>query len=261
WCGKHGYMATPDYRQEVEDQLRNNYEDVLRKDFQKQEQARIKAQIREEQKIEREREREIKRLENEQAAIEQALQKALKEAEDVHTEEVGRLQVLLREAEEKAQRAKSRAELTRSGHVYVLSNIGSFGEGVFKIGMTRRDYPMDRVKELGDASVPFPFDVHAMISCDDAPKLENTLHREFHKLRLNKVNLRREFFKIGLDTIVEEVRKHHGEVDYVAEPEALQYRESISMTDDEYDYISEQMMAVEGRRGNSATGDVVSELP
>ena len=79
--------------------------------------------------------------------------------------------------------------------MYVLSNIGSFGEGVYKIGMTRRLEPQDRVRELGDASVPFPFDVHMMISCDDAPSLENALHRESHKQRVNKVNFRKEFFR------------------------------------------------------------------
>lgn len=93
------------------------------------------------------------------------------------------------------------AQQTKAGNVYVISNLGSFGDRVSKIGMTRRLEPMDRVKELGDASVPFPFDVHMMIACDDVPKLETALHREFHKRRINRVNLRKEFFRVGLEEI------------------------------------------------------------
>ena len=89
----------------------------------------------------------------------------------------------LAEAQASSERAKSMAQLTKAGHVYILSNIGSFGEGIFKVGMTRRLEPQDRVKELGDASVPFPFDVHAMISCENAPGLENALHKELARYR------------------------------------------------------------------------------
>ena len=93
------------------------------------------------------------------------------------------------------------AQQTKAGHVYVISNIGSFGDNVFKIGMTRRLEPMDRVKELGDASVPFEFDVHAMIYSDNAPELENIMHKEFDSRRVNLVNSRKEFFKVELQEI------------------------------------------------------------
>jgi hypothetical protein len=139
------------------------------------------------------------------------------------------------------ERAKSRAQMTKSGYVYVLSNIGSFGDDVYKIGMTRRLEPMDRVKELGDASVPFPFDVHMMISSDDAPTLENTLHREFHRQRVNRANFRKEYFRVDLDAIRQAVEANHGEVEYVAEPEALEYRESLEMTDEDYDLVERAM--------------------
>ena len=129
--------------------------------------------------------------------------------------------------------------MTRSGHVYVLSNIGSFGEGVLKVGMTRRLEPMDRVKELGDASVPFPFDVHMMISCDDAPTLENALHRELHKQRVNKVNFRKEFFHTDIESVRKMVEANHGKVDYVADAEALQYREGADMTDEDYEFVEQ----------------------
>ncbi len=111
------------------------------------------------------------------------------------------------------------------------------GDGIFKIGMTRRLEPMDRVKELGSASVPFPFDVHMMISCDDAPALENALHHELHTSRVNRVNFRKEYFKTNIKTIRDIVERNHGEVDYVADAEALEYYESQQMTDEDFSYI------------------------
>ena len=128
------------------------------------------------------------------------------ESERAITEQhIAELEQRLLEAEAKEARAKSMAEQTRKGHVYVISNIGSFGEDVYKIGLTRRLEPMDRVKELGDASVPFPFDVHAMIYAEDAPALEAALHRKFTLQRVNAVNLRKEFFQVDLPTIKDAV--------------------------------------------------------
>lgn len=121
----------------------------------------------------------------------------------------------------------------KQGHVYIISNIGSFGENVFKIGMTRRLEPMDRVKELSGASVPFDFDVHAMISCDDAPALEKTLHDSLEKYRINRINLRKEFFRVKLEKIINEVERHHGQVEYVADPAALQYLQSLECAENE----------------------------
>jgi hypothetical protein len=94
----------------------------------------------------------------------------------------------------KNQRALSMAQQTRLGHVYVISNIGSFGENIYKIGMTRRLEFLDRVKGLGDASVPFSFDVHTIIKADDVPTLEKMLHKKFANKKVNKVNSRKEFF-------------------------------------------------------------------
>ncbi len=111
------------------------------------------------------------------------------------------LEKQLKEAQKKGERAVSRAQMTKSGVVYVISNIGSFGHGVYKIGMTRRLEPLDRVRELGDASVPFPFDVHAMILSDNAPELEKKLHKFFNERRLNLVNNRKEFFNVSLEDI------------------------------------------------------------
>jgi chromosome segregation ATPase len=112
------------------------------------------------------------------------------------------------------------------GYVYVISNIGAFGENVYKIGMTRRLEPMDRVRELGDASVPFPFDVHAIIFSQDAPNMEYQLHQVFDSERLNMINCRREFFKVPLSKIKEEAEKLGARVEFTMLAEAREYRES-----------------------------------
>lgn len=118
----------------------------------------------------------------------------------------------------------------RAGYVYVISNIGAFGPNVYKIGMTRRLDPQDRVDELGDASVPFNFDVHAMIFSGDAPALEAALHRAFEDRKLNMVNTRREFFNVTLDEIKEVVKKNFDKtVEFVDVPDAEQYRISQEM--------------------------------
>src|SRR5690606_5862561 len=125
---------------------------------------------------------------------------------------------------------KSMAQQTRAGHVYVISNIGSFGEGVFKIGMTRRLEPLDRIKELGDASVPFSFDVHAMIYSDDAPSLEAELHKKFADNRVNLVNLRKEFFKVDMESIKEYLVEKDYNIDSInIDPSANEFFETMSI--------------------------------
>lgn len=120
----------------------------------------------------------------------------------------------------------------RAGYVYVISNIGAFGENIFKIGMTRRLEPMERVNELGDASVPFNFDVHALIFTDDAPGLEAALHNAFEKKKVNKINPRREFFNVSLEEIKAEVRKNFDKtVEWIDVAEAEQYRQSLLLSE------------------------------
>jgi len=116
------------------------------------------------------------------------------------------------------------AQITKRGHVYIISNIGSFGEEVFKIGMTRRKDPGDRVDELSDAAVPFAFDIHAMVLTDNAPALENALHREFEARRLNKVNSRKEFFRITIDDISKACERLGYKVSLSQEAEAREFR-------------------------------------
>ena len=113
----------------------------------------------------------------------------------------------------------------KAGYVYIISNIGAFGENVYKIGMTRRLEPMDRIDELGDASVPFDFDVHALIFSDDAPALEAALHKAFDNRKVNMINQRREFFRVPLDEIEAVVKKNYDKtVEFIRIPPAEQFR-------------------------------------
>ncbi|MFS1564340.1 MAG: GIY-YIG nuclease family protein [Candidatus Arsenophonus phytopathogenicus] len=119
------------------------------------------------------------------------------------------------------------AKMTKQGSVYIVSNVGSFGEDVFKVGMKRRLEPMEKISELNSANVPFEFDVHAMISSDDAPSLEKAIHNDLNSNRLNKVNFRKEFFKVNINEIIKSVKINHGEIEYVSNPIALQYSKTI----------------------------------
>ena len=202
----------------------------------KEEQRRIKEQLREEEKARREYERAIKEAEKEEKAIQQAIDKATKELMLAGEEQrlaleqkLAELQIKFEEAEAKNQRAISMAQQTRSGHVYVISNIGSVGEDVYKIGMTRRLEPLDRVRELGDASVPFAFDVHAMIYSDDAPSLENHLHKVFNEKQVNKVNSRKEFFNVGIKDIKSTVANMNIDAHRTMFADAKEYRESLAI--------------------------------
>lgn len=219
--------------------LAHEYEEKVQAE--KEEQRRIREQMREEEQAQREIDKARQDAEKEEKRYADALRKAQEEAAKTDGNkqqkllaQIADLEKKLAEAHANKERALSRAQQTRSGHVYIISNIGSFGEHVYKIGMTRRLDPMDRVKELGDASVPFEFDVHAILYADDAPKLENTLHRAFNHRRVNRVNEKKEFFKVQIGEIVELVKRHHrDDVDIVVTATAEEYRKTIAMSEQE----------------------------
>jgi hypothetical protein len=236
-CREIGFPIAKSEEETLLSSLKQEFEKAVREEFARQEQARIKAQIREEERRKIEIDRELKQLERQRVAIRAALDQALAEAKGQYNAEVQRLQDRLKEVEENSKRTISMAEQTKAGHVYVISNIGTLGEGVFKVGMTRRLIPQERIDELGSASVPFPFDVHMMISCDNAPALENALHRALHTRRINRARPRKEFFRTDIAEIHKLVKEQHGEVEYLAEPEALEYHQSIAMSDEDADYI------------------------
>lgn len=219
------------------DELHLIYE-LAHKKYQEKEEAReIRAQQREEERAQREFEKARKDAEMEEKRYQKALEKAKKdlglvsgEKLDELNSQIAQLEQNLKDAHEAKERAISRAQETKSGHVYIISNLGSFGENVYKIGMTRRLEPMDRVKELGDASVPFTFDLHAMIFSENAPELENLLHKEFDDRRINKVNYRKEYFKVTLDEIEQVIKdKYEKEIDFIKVSEAQQFRETQSI--------------------------------
>jgi hypothetical protein len=139
---------------------------------------------------------------------------------------IAELSERLQEAELRGQRALSMAQQTRRGHVYIISNLGSFGENVYKIGLTRRLNPLDRIRELGDSSVPFEFDIHALIFSEDAPSLERHLHKTFVFQQMNKVNYRKEFFRVGLAQIREYVETLGLQATWTSLSKAAEFRET-----------------------------------
>ena len=138
------------------------------------------------------------------------------------------LQDKISDIQAKKVKLSDRAENPTAGYVYIISNIGSFGQNVYKIGVTRRLDPMDRINELSSASVPFKFDVHALIFTDDAYKLETELHEYFDKERVNKVNKRKEFFRLNIDEIKQILSKHKElTFDFHEIPDAPEYRDTL----------------------------------
>ncbi len=186
---------------------------------------------REEQKLLRD----VENAQTEEARYEKLLAKAQAEAASItgqrleaFTEQIRDLERDLAEAHAKVVRAQAMAEKTRSGYVYIISNVGSFGNDVVKIGLTRRLDPSDRVRELGDASVPFIFDTHAIIYSEDAPALEHALHAEFEITRVNAQNYRKEFFRVSLDQVEEAVRRLAPNAAFFRDIEAQEYYETIA---------------------------------
>ncbi len=212
------------------------YEYQSKKQQEKEEMRAVQAELREEEKARREFEQAQREAEKQEAVYQKALDKARKEFEastgDKHDKlqlQIEKLEQELKEAHEKKERALSMAQQTKRGHIYIISNIGSFGDNVYKIGMTRRLEPIDRVKELGDASVPFQFDIHAMIYSEDAPALENELHKAFANRKVNMLNYRKEFFRVTLDEIEQKAKEIGLEAEFSRLPEAMEYRETLAI--------------------------------
>ncbi len=155
----------------------------------------------------------------------------LKSASDIekqlYVDKINELQEKLKQIEEDKKDVLNREQNTRAGYVYVISNIGSFGENIYKIGMTRRLDPMDRIDELSSASVPFAFDVHAMIFSEDAPQLETILHNAFADKKVNMVNPRKEFFRVTLEEIEKIVKENYNAtVNFTLTAKAEQFRQT-----------------------------------
>jgi uncharacterized protein YkvS len=216
-------------------ELRLVHEHALKKREEAEEQRRIREQMREEERAQRELERARREAEEDERVFARALEQAREEAAHAKGEELRNLQAKLidlesklSEAHARGERAMSQAQMTKSGHVYVISNIGSFGEEVVKVGMTRRLDPTERIRELGDASVPFDFDVHAIFFSDDAPGLESMLHKNLDEFRVNLVNPRKEFFKVPLNHLKQVAGKLGVGMQITLLAEAREYRETLA---------------------------------
>jgi hypothetical protein len=230
-------MISSEYLSAKEEELRIWHADLVRKYEEKEARKKQKAILREQNKTlgrsSDEDEDEDEEIENQLATCSAELEKARELAKQIAGDDLAKLELKIEkiDAEKKRlqakfERATSQAQITRAGYIYVISNIGSFGEGICKIGMTRRLEPMDRVVELGDASVPYRFDVHTLAFVDDAPKLEKALHKVFDSKRVNKENYRKEFFFVAPDEVKTVMNKIGVKSSWYFECDAREYRES-----------------------------------
>ena len=214
------------------------YAYMVKVEEEKEQKKAIREQMVEEEKVRREIEREKQKIEKEENQFNNEVKKLMgymqKAKDDVekqlYIDKIQELEDKLKALASDKENVLQREQNTRAGFVYIISNIGSFGESVYKIGMTRRLDPMDRINELSSASVPFPFDVHAMIFSEDAPALETLLHHHFQNSQVNKVNARKEFFRVDLDEIKQLIlENHNATVKFVDIPDALEYRETLKI--------------------------------
>lgn len=224
------------------DELNLSYTFELKREQEKEQQKAIKEQMIEEEKIRREIERKKQKIEKDETQFNNEITKLIsymqKTQSDIekqlYVDKIKELESKLSELEKEKENVLEREANALAGFVYVISNIGSFGDDIYKIGMTRRLEPMDRIKELSSASVPFEFDVHAMIFSDNAPELENTLHQHFEKQSVNRVNLRKEFFHVSLDEIETFVKNNfNNTVEFIRIPAASEYRQTLAILENE----------------------------
>lgn len=212
------------------------YKYYIYREREREEQKLIKEQMRQEAQERKQLVAERKKLEKEEEKfqVEMTRNKQLL-AEETDEDKILQLEERLRELESQMNNIDEKKEeiasltLGKAGYVYVISNLGSFGKEMFKIGMTRRMNPHERVDELGSASVPFRFDVHAMIFSDDAVGLERELHNQLNDQRVNKVNYRKEFFNIDIDNLREIVEDIDPTVEFVTTMLALEYKQTLAM--------------------------------
>jgi predicted nuclease with TOPRIM domain len=224
-------ITEPYFKLKVEE-LRLTHEFREKVKAEREERAESARAAKEEQKLIRE----MERAEEEEARYQRMLQKARAEAASVvgprlaaYTDQIAMLERDLAEAHAKVERAHAMAEMTKTGYVYVISNVGSFGPDFVKIGLTRRLDPADRIRELGDASVPFLFDTHAMIYSEDAPRLERALHVEFAEQRVNATNMRKEFFRVSIEEVEAAVKRLAPTAPFFRDIEAQEYRETMAL--------------------------------
>lgn len=236
-----GIRITSTYLKLKENELHLAFEYQCKKQQEKEEARAARQEQREQEKLEKELEAQRQKIEKEQSHYQTAYEKIksqiLQHPDDADLlKKKEEMENQLSEIDKALENIDYRQANMRAGYVYIISNIGAFGENIYKIGMTRRLDPQERVDELGDASVPFNFDVHAMIFSDDAPALEAALHKAFENKKVNMVNQRREFFHVTLDEIKEVIKRNFDKtVEFIDVPDAEQYRISIKMRNESND--------------------------
>ena len=219
------------------DVVATEYEYYVQRERAKEEQRALREQMRQEAEERKQLERERKKVEAEEQKYKQEIERIEQEMQEAQGAELEKLQNRLAEVNTLMGQVESKKEEIinlqngKAGTVYIISNIGSFGENVFKVGMTRRLDPEDRVNELGSASVPFPFDIHSLIFSQDAPALETALHHELNDRRVNKVNLRKEFFNVSAEELQQMVERYDPTAAFRLTALAEQYRQSLSITE------------------------------
>lgn len=233
-----GVQLTHDYLAAKLEELSAIYAYLVKVEEEKEEKRAIREQMLEEEKVRREIEREKKKIERDRQQFNQEIQRLMKYMQktesdvekQLYIDKIRELEDRLHALEATEKEVLERENNAKAGFVYIISNIGSFGDQVFKIGMTRRLEPMDRIAELSSASVPFPFDVHAMIFSENAPELEAMLHRHFESHKVNKVNSRKEFFRVDLAELKQLVIEQFGNtVQFTDTPSADEYRETLRL--------------------------------
>ena len=229
-------VITDAYKNLKFEELYLAFEYQQKKQEEREDQKRAREELREQQKLEQEirqaRERIAKEKRHYMRAILELESRLNQTAHEVERalllEKLVEVNGQYSELEKEEKVIDYREQNAKAGYVYIISNLGAFGENVYKIGMTRRLEPLDRIDELGDASVPFAFDVHALVFSENAPALEAKLHEHFRKGRINKLNNRKEFFRADIHEIEQVIRKNYDKVvDVVKEAAAEQYRESL----------------------------------
>jgi phage protein len=216
------------------------YNYYVKKEQAKQEQAAIREQIRQEAAERKALEAERKRIEQEEAKYTTEIDKLQTTIlETTNNDEIEQLKARILELQSHLSAVVVKKEEIvnlqngKAGNVYIISNLGSFGENVFKIGMTRRLNPQERIDELGSASVPFKFDVHSFIFSQDAVALESSMHERLNNQRVNKVNLRKEFFNVSIDELERIVNELDPTAEFNKTMLAEEYRQSLS-SDENY---------------------------
>lgn len=221
------------------EELNLAYEYQVKKQEEKEEQKQLRERLKEEAKLQKELEEAKKNITKDLTHFNNALNDIINQLTNTDLSDEERNNLLLKQTDIENKINKLNEELKdvdyrqsnqKAGYIYVISNIGAFGENIYKIGMTRRLNPQERIDELGSASVPFNFDVHAMIFTEDAPALENALHKSFDDKKVNMVNKRKEFFNVTLDEIKEVIKSNYDKtVEFKDIVEAEQYRESLKL--------------------------------